>query len=100
MAGPQSISDLVIWAIGAVVGFVGFYLLKTLVFPKKGGDWLPGQQYEINPQNSRQMTIRRENYVDPLKNLNKVYVAATILGVITVVFLFYFITKGSTLMGN
>ncbi len=100
MAGPGSLSELVIWGIGAAVGFVAFFLLKTLVFSKKGGDWLPGQQYEIRPPSGEQLAVRREKYIDPLTNLNKLYLGLSVAGIIAVVFIFYFLTKGALRMGN
>lgn len=101
--GPQNVDELVIFGIVCAIGLVLGIVVKIFVIDRGRGSakWLPGQHYEIKPPDSQTMAARpRQKYVDPLAKLNPIYVAASIGGFMLVVFLFYFITKGSLLMGN
>jgi hypothetical protein len=98
--GPQNVSDLVVFGVILAVGIALGLGVKIFVIDRGKGsaNWLPGQHYEIRRPNGP--VRQREKYVDPLANLNPLYVITGFVVLIALVFLFYFVSKGGMAMGN
>jgi hypothetical protein len=102
MPSPNNVTELVIFAVGTAIVLIILFIVKKFVIKDKGDSkWMPGQPYDIKSANPQQVAARpRQKYVDPLAKLNPLYVAVSVGGLMVVVFLYYFITKGGITPGN
>ncbi|MBN9389256.1 MAG: hypothetical protein J0I20_14605 [Chloroflexi bacterium] len=106
MPSPNNITDLVIFAGGAII-VVALIMFGTRFTPfgRKIASGLRSNPLDLEAEHLKRAAIppsarAREKYVDPLAKLRADYAVVGVLVFMLFVFIFYFMTKSTWQSGN
>jgi len=106
MPSPNNITELIIFAAGAIIVVVGL-MVGTRYTPfgrKIANKWKTGP-LDLEAEQLKRAALptsarAREKYVDPLAKLRADYAVVGVLFFMLFVFIFYFLTKNTWQSGN